>query len=338
MNRLDRLTSILIQLQSKKVIRAQEIADRFGISLRTVYRDMRSLEEAGVPISAEAGSGYSLVDGYRLPPVQFTRDEALTMLTAEKLVQSLTDKQTSQTHQSALLKIKAVLNSSEKELLQKAENHILVLDNKYLPTSRLENIPLQELLEGIAQHRVLHIRYHAGMLQKTSERFVETVGVFAAGSYWYIMAYCRLRKDYRQFRVDRIVSYAFLDERFSTKHPPLHDLVKNEEPAPSFHVIIRVDKAFYAHLGDQPYYHGLQKTIDKGDQMEMHFTTSSLTGLSYWFMVFGSGADIVSPQELKDLVAVKIQELVDRQAQEKPQPETANIKTSSKKNTAVHSY
>uniref|UniRef100_UPI003593F555 helix-turn-helix transcriptional regulator n=1 Tax=Persicitalea sp. TaxID=3100273 RepID=UPI003593F555 len=68
MNRLDRLTALLIQLQSKRILRSQEIAERFDISLRTVYRDMRTLEMAGVPIIGEAGVGYSIVQGYRLPP------------------------------------------------------------------------------------------------------------------------------------------------------------------------------------------------------------------------------------------------------------------------------
>ena len=85
MNRLDRLTAILIHLQTKRVVRAQELSDRFNISLRTVYRDVRSLEEAGVPIGAEAGVGYFLND-YHLPPVSFTNTEASALLLAGKLI------------------------------------------------------------------------------------------------------------------------------------------------------------------------------------------------------------------------------------------------------------
>src|SRR5699024_8506905 len=90
--RFDRIVAILIQLQSKKVIKAQELADRFQVSLRTIYRDIRSLETAGVPLYGEAGTGYSLMEGYRLPPVMFTREEAGSFVAAEKLMQHFTDK------------------------------------------------------------------------------------------------------------------------------------------------------------------------------------------------------------------------------------------------------
>ncbi|MBC8083328.1 MAG: HTH domain-containing protein [Hymenobacter sp.] len=79
------MTAILIQLQAKRSVKGPEMAERFGVSLRTVYRDLRTLEQAGVPLCGEAGVGYSLAQGYRLPPVMFTREETTALLTAEKL-------------------------------------------------------------------------------------------------------------------------------------------------------------------------------------------------------------------------------------------------------------
>jgi predicted DNA-binding transcriptional regulator YafY len=105
MNRIDRISAILIQLQSRRVVKASDIAERFNISLRTVYRDVKTLEEAGIPLIGEAGVGYSIMDGYRLPPVMFTKEEATAFLTAEKFVEKLTDASTMAYHRSAMYKI-----------------------------------------------------------------------------------------------------------------------------------------------------------------------------------------------------------------------------------------
>ena len=91
MNKFDRIVAILIQLQSRRIVKAQDLADRFNVSLRTIYRDIRSLQTAGVPIASEAGIGYELVEGYRLPPVMFTREEASSFVAAEKLMQFFFD-------------------------------------------------------------------------------------------------------------------------------------------------------------------------------------------------------------------------------------------------------
>src|SRR6187402_329948 len=118
MNRIDRISAILIQLQSRRVVKAADIAGRFNISLRTVYRDVKTLEEAGIPIIGEAGVGYSIMDGYRLPPVMFTREEATAFLTAEQFIENLTDASTTTHYKSAMYKVRAVLKNTEKELLE----------------------------------------------------------------------------------------------------------------------------------------------------------------------------------------------------------------------------
>src|SRR5690606_15710452 len=105
---------------------AEEIADRFDISLRTVYRDVKALMEAGVPIGSEAGKGYFIVDGYHLPPVMFSQEEASAMLTAGKLVEKMTDDSVRKAYESALLKIKSVLNDHDKDYLENLQSSIQV--------------------------------------------------------------------------------------------------------------------------------------------------------------------------------------------------------------------
>src|SRR5678816_2613752 len=115
MNRIDRLAAILIQLQSRPLVKAQDIATKFSISLRTVYRDVKALEESGVPVIGEAGSGYTIMEGYRLPPVMFTQEEASALLLGAKLAEYLSDESIKKHFNAALFKIKAVLRTSDKE-------------------------------------------------------------------------------------------------------------------------------------------------------------------------------------------------------------------------------
>src|ERR1700704_2719720 len=115
MNRIDRLHAILTHLQSKKLVTAQEMADRFNISLRTVYRDVKALDESGVPVIGEAGSGYTIMEGYRLPPVMFTQEEASALLLGGKMAEHRTDASLKKHLDTAMFKIKAVLRSGDKE-------------------------------------------------------------------------------------------------------------------------------------------------------------------------------------------------------------------------------
>ena len=89
--RISRLIAILTQLQSRRLVKATKIAEKFGVSVRTIYRDIRTLEDAGVPIFTEEGKGYSLMEGYRIPPVMFTEDEANAIITAELLIYACKD-------------------------------------------------------------------------------------------------------------------------------------------------------------------------------------------------------------------------------------------------------
>src|ERR1700761_2334581 len=176
MNRIDRISAILIQLQSRRVVKANDIAQRFNISLRTVYRDVKTLEEAGIPLIGEAGVGYSLMDGYRLPPVMFTREEATAFLTAEKFVEKLTDNSTRTSHRSAMDKIRAILRTAEKDLLEDIDGKILVL--KHISQA---NIPdsgyIQTILNAVAQKVLLNIEYFALHSQETTRREVEPIGI-----------------------------------------------------------------------------------------------------------------------------------------------------------------
>jgi predicted DNA-binding transcriptional regulator YafY len=316
MNRIDRVTAILIQLQSKKIVKAQEIADRFSISLRTVYRDIKALEEAGVPIAGEAGVGYSLMEGYRLPPVMFTKEEAIAFLTAEKMVEKLTDPSSNKYYQEAMFKIKAVLRYAEKELLESMHSYIEVIGNGYLPKPEGNPVHLQTLLKSIAEKELLDIGYFANHSQQYSNREVEPVGIFYQGAHWHLIAYCRLRKDYRHFRTDRISYINLTSRHFHKQHPSLQSfLSKVNKEKEMQRIVISVDKEVLQYLGDQKYYNGFVSQKEVAGKIQMTFLTCSLIGFSKFFLQFGEHADIISPAELRLLVNKTVGAIGQRLAQ-----------------------
>lgn len=314
MNRIDRLSAILIQLQSRKTVRAQDIAERYDISLRTVYRDVRSLEEAGIPVIGEAGVGYSLVEGYRLPPVMFTRDEATSFLTAEKLVSSLTDAANGNSYTMALDKIRAVLKTSDKDYLEHIDNRIEVVKSNRLPGLGKQDNRMQLILNAIAAKHVMSLTYFVYYRQEETKRLVEPVGVFYLDNYWHLIAWCHERKAYRDFRFDRIVDICATEQSFDDRHPSLKACLNEQYKEMKLHdVKILVDHEPSLHLGEQKYYQGFVSERKTDDGVEMQFLSMWLDGFARWFMSFADSATIIEPPGLAKEVHLLYQEIAKKQ-------------------------
>ena len=304
MNRIDRLAAILIQMQSRRLVRAQEIADKFSISLRTVYRDVKALEEGGVPIIGEAGIGYSLMEGYKLPPVMFNQEEATALLTASKLVESKTDAGMIKHYTAALDKIRAILRHSEKDHIEDIDDHIAVMNHPSIAYSPQSELYLQPILNAISSTDVIEINYTTLEKNETTRRQIEPVGIYYLGSHWYLIAWCRLRNDYRNFRTDKIGQLKTIGEKVSKTHPPLQSFIdKMSDDREVTKVVIDVDASVVKYLGEQKYYNGYIKEENHGDYVRMTFLSGSLMGFSRWFMLFGDHAKIVEPNALNVMVA-----------------------------------
>jgi predicted DNA-binding transcriptional regulator YafY len=199
MNRLDRLTSILIQIQSKRLITAREIAERFEVTIRTIYRDIQTLRLAGVPIGEEEGKGYFLVEGYRLPPVMFTMEEARALATTSKILNYHTEDSLKQNYESALFKIKAVLSLKDKEKLEFLNSRI-GFQKPWAPTS----LYLDSIQHSITESEKLKIKYQTRGEEQLTERIIQPYAVYFSGAVWSTIAFCELRQEVREFRLDRI--------------------------------------------------------------------------------------------------------------------------------------
>jgi len=298
--KFDRVVAILTQLQSKRIVKAQELADRFGVSLRTIYRDIRTLETSGVPISSEAGVGYSIVEGYKLPPVMFTRDEAMSFVAAEKLMQHFTDKSVGAAFQSAVFKIKSVLRWAEKDWIDELDTKILVQQREALFNKEVPNA-LEALMHGIANKKQVQFSYQSIESDAPNERVIEPIGLYHEHGYWYLMAYCHLRKDYRKFRTDRIFKIVKLDKPFELHHQDLSFYLKKQgHDKKEIAIKIIIDKPFARYIKQSRHFYGFVSERNVGDKVEMFFNyTDNPEYFIRWFIMLADKADIIEPQSLK---------------------------------------
>lgn len=224
MNRIDRLFGILTLLQSKKYITAEQIAEKFSMSVRTVYRDIKAIGEQGVPVAFEPGRGYFIMQGYFLPPVSFTSEEANALLLMEQLVPRFTDRSIHAHYSTALSKVKSVLRSSQKETLEQLHSNIKL----QFPSSLNHDFEyLSQLQLAVSNRCIIRLEYK-NMNDETSSRLAEPVGLVFYAFHWHLFAWCHLRNEYRDFRVSRIQSLQCTAEPFrKTDHASLDEFMKN---------------------------------------------------------------------------------------------------------------
>jgi predicted DNA-binding transcriptional regulator YafY len=221
---------ILTVLQSKKFVPAERIAEKFSISVRTVYRDVKALTEIGVPVSFENGRGYFIVQGYFLPPVSFTNEEANALILMGAMSQRFGDSSIRKHYDSALNKVTSVMRSTEKDKAEQLQDQIKMLipqagcPSAYVSDNNYEYLtPLQT---AISSQTVLELHYQNNN-EEISKRLVEAIGLIFYAFNWHLIAWCHIRNDYRDFRVSRILKMTNTTEAFRKKdHINVNDYMK----------------------------------------------------------------------------------------------------------------
>lgn len=214
MTQLARLISILTLLRSKRLLTATELSEKFDVSIRTIYRDIRKLEEAGVPVMTIEGRGYSLMDGYSVAPVQFTEKQANALITAHHLVKQTKDSSFTTDFEEALTKIKSVFKSSILEKSELLNSKIMVFNYNY---EKIASNALSEIQVAITHFNFLEISYQKANDYQVLKRKVEPYAIYSTENKWILIAWCHLRKDYRAFRIDRIHAFNVLSEQFEER-------------------------------------------------------------------------------------------------------------------------
>jgi predicted DNA-binding transcriptional regulator YafY len=206
--RADRLFQLVQVLRLRRFATGEHLAQELGVSVRTVYRDVRDLELSGVPIRGEAGVGYRLERGFELPPLTFTTAELEGLVLGARIVSTWGDSDLARSVAAAMTKIEAVLPEALRPVL--LDTALFAPGNAW--TAEVSR-NMGALRRAVGERRRIHFDY-TNVDGEATSRSVRPLGLYFWGNRWTLAAWCELRSDYRTFRPDRMEGVALLDDTF----------------------------------------------------------------------------------------------------------------------------
>lgn len=308
LNRTERLFAEVLLLQNKPNLTSRDLAEHFGVSRRTIFRDLRALGEAGVPLTYAEGGGYEILEGYQLPPLMLTAREAATLLTGTEFMKLQPDASLRKDADEVALKIRSVLPKNVQEYIDRLRERT-VLDPYWLhavQASDEEEGRWYELSEAIANQRQLHMRYYVPSRDELTRRTVDPLGLVYYTDHWNLIAYDHLRKAIRNFRLDRIEEMHVGMGRFERPEGfNLQEYLKERAMSPDNHriVICFTDGAYRWARRGIPAQIEEEREIEEG--MEVTFYFENLDYVARWVLRYGTRAEVVEPEALKAKVRKK---------------------------------
>jgi len=331
MNRTDRLLAIILELQGKGRQRAEDLAETFETSKRTIYRDIQAIGEAGVPVVSIPGLGYSLMKGYFLPPLSFTTDEATMLMLGSDLMARSFDAQYRSAALSASHKIENVLHEKLREEVHYLQNSIrfVTTDAMERPT---ETEKLLQVRRAIFQRNTIRFCYftrHPSSRAETqgesvisdqhstsstattpiaSTREADPYALIHYLNNWHVIAYCHLRQDIRNFRLDRIDDLILLPKTFQR---PANFKMSESQFGQRKRMIVRVlfDKEVARWVKESSSYftdsveettEGLHVTLKPHQESEV----------LQWLLSWGSRVRVLEPETLRKRIIEEAQAML----------------------------
>ncbi len=307
MNRTDRLFAIILELQHHKYQRAEDLAATFEVSKRTIYRDIQALSEAGVPLISETGpgNGYSIIDGYFLPPIRFTLDEAFLLILGSDFTAQQFDSHYRQAAIDAQRKIAALLSDEQSADMDYLRESISFLWATHQENPQLMNI-LHQLRQAVIEKKSVQIDYHklGGNSDSSNEtlRVVDPHGLSHHGGAWYLIAHCHLRDDTRFFRLSRIKTLSLLDQTFS--RPTKFNAAWRKPSQVERNVEIKVlfQHEILGRLAEAPSFY-ITDTQPHPDGLMVTLRVRHEQDVLHWLLGWGRHIRVIDPPTLRQRLA-----------------------------------
>lgn len=299
-----RLITLIMTLQRQPNQKAADLAKKLGVSVRTLHRYFGMLDEMGIPIYAERGpyGGFSLVRGYKLPPLVFTPEEAVALYLGTSLVGEMWGRLYQESAQGALAKLENVLPDEQRNEIAWARR-TLVATGMHRADPSAQAPFLEKLRRAAREHRRVDVRYQSTSQVEATQRQVDPYALVHRGGWWYLVGYCHLRDAPRTFRVDRIRSLEILGQTFP---PPgdfdIHTYLESEfADTPVVRAKLRF-KPEGAHIAvsDRSIWEALEENPD--GSVDVTLSAPDLIWLASISLSFANLATVLEPPELRAMV------------------------------------
>ncbi|GIP07285.1 transcriptional regulator [Paenibacillus lautus] len=314
MNKTDRLLAILLELQQRKVMRAEDLAPLFETSVRTIYRDIQALSEAGVPVIGAPGQGYSLMEGYFLPPIMFTAEEAVALLIGTDFVEQRFDAEYGEKARASRKKIESILPDRVRADAARVRKTMRLLAPGSKAALGEERDYLELVRRAILEERKLEFHYAKNMPDskgnRKSFRSAAPYGLaFLQGS-WTLIAWCDLRQGIRHFRLSRMKDLAILEERFEMP-PDFH--LENYRPPDDRNLLVRVlaSPGIADRVKESGNYY-MENLEECEEGLLVSFRVRRPEEILHWVLGWGSDVVVLEPQSFRDRIRDEAEKMFKR--------------------------
>jgi predicted DNA-binding transcriptional regulator YafY len=308
-NAATRLISLIMLLQRRPNQKAVELAEKLGVSVRTLHRYIEMLDEMGIPVYSERGphGGFSLVRGYKMPPLVFTPEEAVAIYLGTGLVEELWGQLYQQAARGALAKLDNVLPNEQRHEVAWARRTLLATGLHRTDWAFLAPL-LEKLRRATRERRRVTMIYRGRNQPEPIQRDIDSYALVHRWGWWYVTGYCHLREDIRTFRVDRIIELTLLDRIFDI---PANFNIREylaTEPHIQPQVLVRLrftpEGAFLA-LDDRAMWDTVDECPD--GSVIVTFAMPNLEVAARAVLSYGPDTVVLEPEELRRLVSEQCQ-------------------------------
>ncbi|MGG2093289.1 YafY family protein [Bacillus sp. S13(2024)] len=313
MNRTDRLLSIVMELQRQRIVTADTLAKKYETCKRTIYRDMQALCESGVPILSVPGQGYSLMEGYFLPPIHLKPEEAVTLLLGNDYVEQNLHNPFCIHAQSAKEKLEAILPAEQKQKVKELRGTFRFLSTSFSHNTfgfkQEQKIPtLQESIQKQIGISFYYRKPNQAETQK-EKRVVHPYGLVNISGLWYLVAYCLLRKQIRHFRLDRMNDLIQEKETFTKpKNFYLLEYTPENNRTVTVHLVFQ-HSVFHKVIETRYFYIDTYEL--KEDGLHVFLKVRQIDEIFQWVFSWGSKVKVLEPPLLAERIKEEAKNILD---------------------------